>query len=56
MKYDVDIARIGYSFATIQVEAENEEQAKELALEEAGDYEFSEKDADYEIDYVGLAR
>ena len=46
-KFIVNIVRTSYSFKDIEVEAENEEQAKEKALEKAGDYEFSEKSADY---------
>ena len=34
MKYKIDVCRIGYAFATIEVEAENYEEAQEKALEE----------------------
>lgn len=48
-KFDVEVVRIGYGFATIPVEAETQEQADEMALDQAGDHEFSEKSSDYEI-------
>lgn len=54
-KYSVDVCRIGYAYATIEVEAENETDAMELAVEQAGDYEFSEKDAEYSAEFVTLA-
>ena len=49
MKYNIEVCRISYGFATIEVEAESLEQAEEIALDEAGNYEFSEKDAEYTI-------
>lgn len=49
MKYKINVCRIGYAFATIEVEAENQEQAEALAIEEAPNHDFSEKDADYQI-------
>lgn len=55
MKYIVDVCRVGYSYTTIEVEAENEEMAKEIAVDEAANYEFSEKDAEYSAEYVSLA-
>jgi hypothetical protein len=47
--FDIEVIRIGYSSRTISVEAETYEQAQELALDKAGDYEYSEKSADYEL-------
>lgn len=52
MKFKVNICRIGYSHKEIEVEAENEEQAKEKALDTAGNFEFSENHADYEAGEV----
>ena len=52
MKFRVSVTRIGYSQNTIEVEAENEEQAKDIAIDEAGNYSFSEYDADYEANFV----
>lgn len=48
--FKVPVRRIGYSFKTIEVEAHSEEEAEEIALEEAGSYEFSESSSEYEID------
>lgn len=48
-KYKATVCRTSYAFREIEVEADNEEQAKEKLLDEAGDYEFSEKSADYSI-------
>ena len=52
IKYQVAVCRTSHAFRTIEVEALNEEQAAELASEEAGDLEFSEKSAEYSVDYV----
>ncbi len=51
-KFNVVVSRIGYASRQIEVEAESEEQAKLKAIDEAGDYEFSEHDADYSVDAV----
>lgn len=48
-KFQIPVCRISYGFNTIEVEADTLEQAQELALEEAPNLEFSEKDADYEL-------
>lgn len=53
-KYEVSVTRIGYAHTTIEVEAENELEAKEKAIEMAGNYDFSEHDADYECEGVEL--
>ena len=50
MKYDVDITRIGCACLTFTVEAENEEEAKEKAREEAFNTSWSECSVDYEVD------
>ena len=39
MKYNVCVCRIGYSYLTVEVEAENEEQAKEIAIDDAGGWD-----------------
>lgn len=49
-KYSVNITRIGYSSRRFEVEADSELEAQEKAMNMAGDYEFSEGDADYECD------
>ena len=51
-KFEVQVFRTSYSSRIIEVEAENEEEAKENALEEAGGYEFSEHDAEYTVDFL----
>lgn len=52
-KYHVFVTRASYSRPVIiEIEATDEEAATELALECAGDYEYSEKDAEYEIQAV----
>ncbi len=49
-KFIVPVVRIGHGFAKIEVEANSQEEANELALDEAGSYEFSEVFSDYEIE------
>lgn len=49
-KFSIPVVRIGYGFKTIEVEADSQEEAEELALDEAGDYEYSEKESQYEIE------
>jgi len=50
--FDVEVARVSYGFAVIRVVADNEDDAKDKALNLAGDYEYSEKSADYEVESV----
>lgn len=52
MKYTVLVIRTSYGNREIEVEADSEEGAREKALEEAGNHEFSEHTAEYEVDYV----
>lgn len=47
-KFMVDIVRIGYSCRVIEVEAEDEGQAADLALEMAPNFIFSETESEYE--------
>ena len=54
MKYDVSITRIGYAHTNIEVEASNEQEAQEKAIDMAGDCDFSECDADYECGGITL--
>lgn len=49
-KYKGTVCRTSYGFLTIEVEAKNKREAREKILEEAGDYEFSEKSSDYSLD------
>lgn len=51
-KFQVEVLRISYGFATIEVEANNEEEADAKALDEAGNHLFNEKNAEYELAYA----
>jgi len=51
--YEVEVTRTSTRVATVVVEADSARQAEILALEMAGDLYFSsEKDADYEVNFV----
>ena len=50
MKFIVNVCRIGYGFAQFKVEAATAEEANAVALDEAGNFCFSESSADYEVD------
>lgn len=52
MKYKVTVTRTSYASREHVIEADSEEEATQKALDEAGDYEYSEKDAEYEVQYV----
>ena len=52
MKYEVEVTRISYATESFLIEADNEEQAQELALREAYNTCFDEDSAEYEIDGV----
>lgn len=52
-KYNVHVVRTSFAFRVIEVEADSVAEAKDIALDTAGDYEFSEKDAEYDINFVG---
>ena len=45
--FEIPVTRIGYSYKTITVEANSQEEAEEIALDTAGDEEFSERESDY---------
>lgn len=49
-KYKVSVVRIGYSHKDITVVADSESEAVDKAIDAAGNYEFSEHDADYKAD------
>ena len=51
-KYTVAVVRTAYACLDIEVEAENEKEAEEKALEQAGNHVFREHDADYSTDGV----
>jgi len=48
-KFKATVCRISYAFREIEVEAETEQEAKDEILNISGNYEYSEKSADYEI-------
>ena len=52
--YEVEVIRTATRTAKIVVEADSQQQAESLALEEAGGVHFSsaEKDAVYEVSFV----
>lgn len=49
-KFIIPVIRSGFGSRNIEVEAISQEQAERLALEEAGDHEFSEHTSEYDID------
>lgn len=51
-KWCVNVIRVGYASRIIEVEAESEEAAKQLAMDTAGGYQFSEHTSDYEFDWI----
>jgi len=53
-EFDVAVLRIAYGSRRIRVKAKSQFEAERRALDEAGDYEFSEHDADYEIESVSI--
>ncbi len=54
-KFKVHLVRISYQHTEIEVEAETALGAEEQALEEAGDHDYSESNADYEVESVTMA-
>lgn len=55
MKYRVEITRTAYSTKVFEVEAEDHEQAEELALDEAYNTDFDDDYADYHIRGINKA-
>ena len=51
-KYKVSIVRIAYAFRVIEVEANDESDANDIAIEEAGNLDFSESSSEYQVDYT----
>lgn len=48
--FKVDVCRVGYGFRTITVSAVTQEEAEEKALDQAGDYYYSEKTSEYVLE------
>ena len=51
-KYVVNVCRIGYGSLDLDVEADNEDQAVDIALDNAGGESFAEDYSEYEAGYV----
>lgn len=51
-KFSVEVVRVGFGFRTFEVEADSAFKAKCAALEHAGDFEYSEKNVEYEVNSV----
>jgi len=51
-KFQVGIMRIGYAHREIEVEADTEDKAVEIACHQAGDLNFMESGSEYEVEYV----
>lgn len=51
-KYKILVCRIRYGFKGFIVEAEDETEACDFILNHAGDHDYMETSADYEIDYA----
>lgn len=52
LKFEVEVCRTSYSTRKITVYADNQTEAKELAIDTAGGFEFSEHDADYSVEWI----
>ena len=50
--FTFSVMRTSYAWRDIEITASSEAEAREVALETCGDYEYSEKDADYSIEHV----
>lgn len=49
-EWEVDICRTGYGFTSITIKgAKSQKEAEEMALDEAGNHYYSEKDSDYSV-------
>jgi hypothetical protein len=51
-KFIVSVLRTSYAWRDIEISAASEAEARATVLDICGDYEFSEKDADYSIEQV----
>jgi hypothetical protein len=51
-KYIVSVLRVSYCWRDIEITANSEAEARDNVLDCCGDYEFSEKDAEYSIEQV----
>ncbi len=53
-KYYVEVTRTSYSSRTLEIEARDDAEAEQKALDTAGNYEFSEGNAEYDVEVVEL--
>jgi hypothetical protein len=51
-KFTVGVLRVSYAWRDIEITAATEEEARATALDVCGDYEYSEKNADYSIEEI----
>ena len=51
-KFKVSVVRVAYAVREIEVDALDEKDAQDVALETAGNYEFSEHSSTYEVEGV----
>jgi hypothetical protein len=51
-KFIVSVLRTSYAWRDIEISANSEAEARATVLDICGDYEYSEKDADYSIEQV----
>jgi hypothetical protein len=51
-KFIVSVLRTSYAWRDIEISAASEAEARATVLDICGDYEFSEKDADYSIEQL----
>ena len=51
-KYIVSVTRISYASRDIEISAASKDEAVEIALDTCGDYQYSEKDAEYSIEQI----
>ena len=52
MKYEVDITRVSYANITFSVEANSEEEAKEIAMDKAYSTGWCEDSVEYEVNDI----
>jgi hypothetical protein len=47
--FKIEVTRVGYATRVIEIEAANQDDAEGIALATAGNYQFTEHDAAYEL-------
>jgi hypothetical protein len=51
-KYLVQVTRTEWGHRSFEVEAPNRDLASQKAMEEAGNYEYTSHDSEYNVDYI----